>query len=82
MESNDSPETPEREETSDIPGLPSGSVNERDTFTLCIGNMNARKSPTLHISIDENERMLKKPLGPSKTSTPWNIPHVKSDDDK
>ena len=26
MESNDSPEIPERGETSDIPGLPSGSV--------------------------------------------------------
>ena len=30
MESNDSPEIPDRGETSDIPGLPSGAETERD----------------------------------------------------
>ena len=29
MESNDSPEIPDREEASDIPGLPSGVINTR-----------------------------------------------------
>ena len=31
MESNDSPEIPDRGETSDIPGLPSGAENQRST---------------------------------------------------
>ena len=30
MESNDSPEIPDRGETSDIPGLPSGEERERE----------------------------------------------------
>ena len=32
VESNDSPEIPERGETSDIPGLPSGSTLERQSM--------------------------------------------------
>ena len=36
MESNDSPEIPDRGETSDIPGLPSGVLDKlQDLFTNC-----------------------------------------------
>ena len=33
MESNDSPEIPDRRETSDIPGLPAGRERERESFS-------------------------------------------------
>ena len=34
MESNDSPEIPDRRETSDIPGLPSGVLSEDGQFLI------------------------------------------------
>ena len=39
MESNDSPEIPDRGETSDIPGLPSGGALEEDGGDKRLGQL-------------------------------------------
>ena len=39
MESNDSPEIPDRGETSDIPGLPSGTAKERFVLSARYGSV-------------------------------------------
>ena len=42
MESNDSPEIPDRGETSDIPGLPSGAVFKVKVTTMVKISINVR----------------------------------------
>ena len=36
VESNDSPEIPDKGETSDIPGLPSGDMVSKNDFVYCV----------------------------------------------
>ena len=43
VESYDSPEIPDRGETADIPGLPSGEDQEEQTLTLLIFKGNTEK---------------------------------------
>ena len=47
MESNDSPEIPDRGETSDIPGLPSGAVSR--VYNLC--PQSSKELTTAHSSL-------------------------------